>query len=150
MAKLFLTLGPWNPPYLPKLKRKMQKLKCKEVTFELFAKILLFNFSPNFYLMTLLFRTWRRRDDDNGIFKHFATFSICKLYLLCLSQNWKGGTTRLGGPLWMTPHTGIPGENDNYDSRLRELECSLPRHKVPCITTLVTTLLGVPIFTSYQ
>ena len=36
------------------------------------------------------------------------------------------------------------------DSRLRELECSLLRHKVPCITTLVTTLLGVPIFTSYQ
>ena len=36
------------------------------------------------------------------------------------------------------------------DSRLRELECSLPRHKVPCVTTLVTTLLGVPIFTSYQ
>ena len=38
----------------------------------------------------------------------------------------------------------------NSDSRLRELECSLPRHKVPCVTTLVTTLLGVPIFTSYQ
>ena len=38
----------------------------------------------------------------------------------------------------------------HLDSRLRELECSLPRHKVPCLPTLVTTLLGVPIFTSYQ
>ena len=47
-------------------------------------------------------------------------------------------------------YTRDPGHGTKFDSRLRELECSLLRHKVPCLPTLVTTLLGVPIFTSYQ
>ena len=47
-------------------------------------------------------------------------------------------------------YTRDPGHGTKFDSRFRELECSLSRHKVPCLPTLVTTLLGVPIFTSYQ